>query len=174
MSDTIQQSRATHKSSVVPPARWVTLRPSRGEASQAGLAVFVLRIALAVVILPHGLQKLFGWFGGYGFVGTMNYFTDTLGIPYAFGLLAIAAEVLGALALLAGALTRIAASAVGTTLTVAMLMVHAEHGFFMNWFGNQQGEGIEYFLLAISIAGALVLTGGGWFSVDRWLTRRDE
>ncbi len=102
-----------------------------------------LRLTLGLVILPHGAQKLLGWFGGYGFRGTMGYFTGTLGIPYALGLLAIVAESLGALALVAGLLTRPAALGIGIVMAVAALTSHRRHGFFMNWFGTQAGEGYE-------------------------------
>ena len=101
----------------------------------------------------------------------MGYFTETLGIPYAFGLLAITAEFVGGLALLFGLLTRVAAFGIGTTMMVAALTVHAEFGFFMNWFGSQEGEGVEFFLLAIGIALALLIGGGGRWSADRVLAR---
>jgi putative oxidoreductase len=52
-----------------------------------------------------------------------------------------------------------------------MFMVHLQNGFFMNWFGNQKGEGYDYHLLAIAIAAALLLRGAGAFSVDRALTK---
>ncbi len=121
----------------------------------------ILRIMLGVVFLPHGAQKLLGWFGGYGFSGTMGFFTDTMGIPAVFAFLAIMAESLGAVALIAGFLTRIAAFGIGSVMTVAVFMVHLPHGFFMNWFGNQKGEGFEYHILAITIALVLVFKGGG-------------
>lgn len=134
--------------------------------------LLVLRLTLGLMIFPHGAQKLLGWFGGYGFAGTMGYFTDTLGIPYLFGLLAIIAEFFGGLALLAGFLTRVAAFGVGTTMLVAALMVHAEFGFFMDWSGNQGGEGFEFHLLALGIAVALMIGGGGRYSADRMLAAR--
>ncbi len=140
-------------------------------ATEARLGPLVARLTLAVVIFPHGAQKVFGWFGGYGFTGTMTFFTDTLGIPYVFGLLAIIAEFIGPLALVAGAFARVAAFGIGVTMTVAMWMVHLPHGFFMNWFGNQVGEGIEFFLLAIGLSVVLLLSGGGAYSIDRlWST----
>jgi len=141
-------------------------------ATDRTVAPLLLRVTLAVVILPHGLQKLLGWFGGYGFSGTMEYFTETLGIPWTLGLAAIAAECLGAVLLTLGLATRLAAAGVAAVLATAMLMVHSSNGFFMNWFGNQPGEGIEYFLLGLSIAGALVVAGGGAFSLDRIAMRR--
>ncbi len=129
--------------------------------------LLILRIGLALVILPHGLQKTVGWFGGFGFEGTMGFFTDTMGFPWVLGFAAILAESAGAVLLLAGAGTRLAAAAIGITMFVAMVTVHAEHGFFMNWFGNQGGEGMEFFLLAMALALGLIIGGGGRFSVDR-------
>lgn len=134
--------------------------------------LLVLRVGLGLVILPHGLQKTVGWFGGYGFDGTMEFFTATMGLPYVLGLAAVAAESLGAAMLIVGLATRLSALAVGITMLVAMLMVHAEHGFFMNWFGTQAGEGIEFFLLAIALAAGLVLGGGGRLSLDRLVVMR--
>lgn len=141
-------------------------------ATEPRWTLLVLRLTLGLMIIPHGAQKLLGWFGGYGFAGTMGYFTDALGIPYAFGLLAILAEFFGGLALLAGLLTRVAAFGVGTTMLVAALMVHAEFGFFMNWSGSQGGEGFEFHLLALGIAVALMIGGGGRYSADRTLASR--
>ncbi len=134
-------------------------------------ALPVARIGLALVILPHGLQKALGWFGGFGFEGTMAFFTETMGIPYLLGLAAIATESLGALLLLLGLATRLSALMIGVTMLVAMLTVHLQHGFFMNWFGTQAGEGIEFFLLAIALSAALVIGGGGRLSLDRRLAR---
>jgi putative oxidoreductase len=129
-----------------------------------------LRLVLGVVMFPHGAQKVFGWFGGYGIEGTMGFF-GSLGIPAAFGALAIAAEFLGSLGLLTGLLTRVAAFGVMSVMVVAALTVHLPHGFFMNWTGTQAGEGFEFHILAASMALALVIRGGGAFSVDRVLAR---
>jgi putative oxidoreductase len=118
------------------------------------------------MMIPHGAQKLLGWFGGYGFAGTMQFFTETMGIPWLFGFLAIMAEFFGGLALLAGALTRLAALGVGIVMLVAAWTSHLQNGLFMNWYGNQAGEGVEFHLLAIAIALALVLRGGGYASLD--------
>ena len=130
----------------------------------------VLRLALAAAIFPHGAQKLLGWFGGYGFTGTMGFFTGTMGIsaPLAFGVIVI--EFFAPLFLVLGAGTRLAASGLAIVMTTAMLMVHIHNGFFMNWSGTQPGEGSEYFLLAIGIAVALLISGGGRWSVDRLLS----
>lgn len=95
------------------------------------VAPLILRVLLGAVILPHGAQKVLGWFGGHGFEGTMGFFTGTLGIPTLFAFLAIAAESAGALALIAGFFTRVAAAGVAAVMAVAMTM-HSQHGFFMN------------------------------------------
>jgi putative oxidoreductase len=130
----------------------------------------VLRLALGLMILPHGLQKTIGAFGGYGFKGTMGYLTGTVGAPWIFALLAILAESVGGVMLLAGFGTRLAALGVGGVMVVAAAQ-HWPNGFFMNWFGNQKGEGIEFHLLALGMVVALLLQGGGRFSVDALLAR---
>lgn len=129
-------------------------------------AALILRLALGLMIFPHGAQKLLGWFGGYGFGGTMGYFTETLGIPWILGLATILLEFFGGLALIAGLAVRPVALGIGLIMAAAVLLVHAQHGFFMNWFGNQQGEGIEFFLLAIAISLTLLLKGGGKLAAD--------
>lgn len=136
------------------------------------LSALILRITLAVVMFPHGAQKLLGWFGGYGFQGTMGFFTGTMGIPWLLALGVILVEFFAPLLLAAGLLVRPAALALGTVMTVAMLTVHLQFGFFMNWFGAQKGEGIEYFLLYIGGALALIVTGAGRWGLDRFLLRK--
>jgi putative oxidoreductase len=138
------------------------------------ISMIILRITLGLVIFPHGAQKMFGWFGGYGFDGTMHHFTENMGIPYIFALLAVLAESFGALGLIVGLGTRIAALGVGATIGVAAIMVHVQHGFFMNWFGKQAGEGFEYHLLVVGIALALVIRGGGKWSLDRLLAKKQQ
>jgi len=133
-------------------------------------AVLVLRIMLGVVFFPHGAQKVLGWFGGYGFAGTYAAFTDKMGIPGILVLLVFAAEFLGPLGLIAGLFTRIAAFGIMSVMLVAVPMLHWQNGFFMNWFGNQKGEGFEYHLLVIAMAIALIIKGGGALSVDRMLS----
>jgi putative oxidoreductase len=138
------------------------------------IAALVLRISVGVVMFPHGAQKLLGWFGGYGFSGTMGFFTAKMGIPAVFVFLVIMSEFFGSLALIAGAVTRLAAFGIGCVMLVATLMVHLPHGFFMNWAGNQQGEGFEFHLLAMAIAIALIIKGGGRWSVDSLLASKME
>lgn len=141
-------------------------------ATDNDYGALVARVALGLVILPHGAQKALGWFGGYGFDGTMGFFTQQLGIPAPFALLAIAAEFLGALGLIAGLLGRVSAFGVGITMLVAALMAHVPNGFFMNWFGAQKGEGIEYFVLAIGLALVVIVKGAGALSLDRLVAKR--
>jgi putative oxidoreductase len=130
----------------------------------------LLRLTLGVVMLPHGAQKVLGWFGGAGFGGTMQFFTQRLHTPTLFALLAIVSEAAGALGLLSGFLTRIAAFGILCNMIVAVAVVHLGNGFFMNWFGHQKGEGFEYHLLAIGLALAIIIRGGGMASVDRALS----
>lgn len=137
-------------------------------------ATFVVRLLLGLVFFPHGMQKLFGWFGGYGFEGTMGFFTGKLGIPSVFAFLAIMAESLGSLGLILGCVTRVAAFGITVTMAVAVMMLHVQNGFFMNWFGTQKGEGYEYHLLAIGMGIALMIAGGGKWSVDRLIFKTQE
>ena len=131
----------------------------------------LLRVALGAVMFPHGAQKVLGIWGGHGLGPSMGFFTQ-LGIPPVFGALAIAAEFLGAIGLIVGLVTRVAALGIGVNMVVAVVMVHLSNGFFMNWFGNQKGEGFEYHILAVAIALALLINGGGKWSLDRALTGR--
>ncbi len=130
------------------------------------------RLALGIVMFPHGAQKVLGWFGGHGFAGTMTFFTETMGLPYLVALLVVLAEFFGSIGLIVGALTRIAALGIGSVMLGAILLVHLPNGFFMNWGGTQPGEGFEYHLLAIGLALALILRGGGALSLDRIIAGR--
>lgn len=132
----------------------------------------ILRLVLGTVVFAHGAQKLFGWFGGYGFSGTMTFFTDTMGLPWIVAFLVILLESIGALLLIAGCATRIVGGAYILLAIGIVLTSHASNGFFMNWFGNQSGEGYEYFLLWIAMSLALLLSGGGKWSVDRLLLKK--
>jgi putative oxidoreductase len=123
-------------------------------------------------MFPHGAQKVLGWFGGHGFTGTLEFFTGKLGIPVVFALLAMAGEFLGALGLITGVLSRVAAFGVACVMLVAVLTVHAHNGLFMNWTGQQAGEGFEYHVLAIALAIVVIVAGGGAWSFDRWFVAR--
>jgi putative oxidoreductase len=135
------------------------------------LAVTILRVVLGVVFFAHGAQKMLGWFGGYGFSGTMGFFTHQLHIPAPLAFLAIATEFFGGLGLILGFLARIPALGIAVEMIGAVFMVHLPNGFFMNWTGVQKGEGYEYHLLAIAMAAVLLLRGAGAYSVDRALNK---
>jgi putative oxidoreductase len=130
-------------------------------------ATAILRLVLGVVFFAHGAQKMLGWFGGFGFSGTMGFFTGALHIPAPLAFLAIMAEFLGSLGLVLGFLTRIAAFGIAAVMVVAIATAHIAFGFFMNWSGTQKGEGVEYHLLVLAITAFLMMRGAGAFSVDR-------
>lgn len=124
------------------------------------------RLILGLVMLPHGAQKMFGWFGGGGWTGTIGYMTDAAGLPYIVAVLVILSEVFGSLGLVLGLGTRLAALGVVSVMVGAMATTHLKVGFFMNWAGQQTGEGYEYHLLALALALPLLVKGGGWLSAD--------
>lgn len=129
-------------------------------------SLFVLRVMLGVVFFPHGAQKALGIFGGKGFLATLSQFTEN-GMPWIVALLVILGEFLGSLALIAGLFTRFAALGITIIMLGAVATVHWQYGFFMNWSGQQAGEGFEFHLLAIGIGLALTCAGGGRWSMDR-------
>jgi putative oxidoreductase len=135
----------------------------------AGLA---LRITLGLVMFPHGAQKMLGWYGGFGFSGTMGFFTETMHLPWIVALLVIVGEFFGSLGLIAGLLTRITAASFMVIMLGAITTAHLQNGFFMNWLGKQQGEGYEYHLLVIGMSLALLVTGAGKWSVDKVIAER--
>jgi len=132
----------------------------------------ILRVMLGLVIFLHGAQKLLGWFGGHGFDGTMGYFTEKMNIPALIAFLVIIGESFGALGLITGFLTRLSAAGVACIMLGAIALVHWNNGIFMNWGGQQAGEGFEYHLLALAIAIPLILYGGGKFSVDQIVEKK--
>ena len=134
------------------------------------VALTILRLVLGIVFFAHGAQKVFGWFGGYGFAATLQ-FMGGLGIPKLIAILAVAMEFGGSILLIVGALTRLGALGIIGVMVGAMATVHLKVGFFMNWSGTQKGEGFEYHLLALAIAVALLIRGGGAYSVDGALTQ---
>jgi putative oxidoreductase len=130
-------------------------------------ALTILRLTLGLIFFAHGAQKALGLFGGNGFQATMGMFTSRMGIPAPFAALAIMAEFLGGIGLFFGLLTRVAAFGITVVMAVAISRVHAPNGLFMNWTGAQRGEGFEFHLLVIAIAVALIVRGGGAWSLDR-------
>jgi len=134
-------------------------------ATDSSLTSVLLRLALAVTIFPHGAQKALGWWGGYGFSGTMGALTQMMGIPAPLALAAILAEFVGPILLVLGLFTRLSAFAIGVTMIVAAVMAHLSHGFFMP-------DGIEFFIPVVAIAIALVIKGAGRWSLDSFLSRK--
>lgn len=141
-------------------------------ATDRSMTALVLRLTLAVVMFPHGAQKMLGWFGGPGFGGEMSILTDAVGLPSVIAFLVIVIEFFGSIGLALGFLSRIAAAGIASVMIGAVLTAHLKFGFFMNWFGNQAGEGFEYHILAIGLALALLVTGSGALSLDRALIGR--
>jgi putative oxidoreductase len=139
--------------------------------TDGNFASLVLRVTLGCVIFAHGAQKVLGSFGGPGAEKTIELFSS-MGFSLPLTLLVMAAEFLGGLALILGLFTRIAALAIAVDIGVCAYMNHLQHGFFMNWFGQQKGEGVEYHILVIGIGLALMITGGGIFSIDRMISRK--
>ena len=132
------------------------------------IAPFVARVTLGLVMFPHGAQKALGLFGGNGFSGTMGFFTG-MGMPAFAAALIILGEFLGSLGLIFGAVSRFAAFGIACIMTGAIFMVHLPNGFFMNWFGNQKGEGFENHLLALGLALIVMIKGSGRWSIDKAL-----
>lgn len=130
------------------------------------IAPFVARVTLGLVMFPHGAQKALGLFGGHGFSATMGGFTG-MGMPAIAAVLVILGEFLGSLGLIFGAVSRFAAFGIAMIMTGAIFMVHLKNGFFMNWFGQQAGEGYEYHLLAIGLALIVMIKGSGHWSIDK-------
>src|SRR5208337_3423188 len=142
-------------------------------ATSNDVSFTILRLVLGVVFFAHGAQKMLGWFGGFGFHGTMGFFTH-MGMPAPVAFLIICTEFFGGLGLIVGLLTRIAALGVAGDMIGAIFIVHMPNGFFMNWMGTQKGEGFEFHLLALAMAAALLLRGAGAFSVDRALSKKNK
>ena len=141
-------------------------------ATDNDAATTILRLVLGVIFFAHGAQKMLGWFGGFGFSGTMGFFTNVMHIPALFAFLAIAAEFFGGLGLIVGFLTRIATLGIFSNMVVAIVLVHHRFGLFMNWAGTQKGEGYEYHLLVLAISAFLMIRGAGAASIDRVLSTR--
>lgn len=138
-------------------------------AAADSLALLMLRIPLGVIFIAHGSQKLLGAFGGHGLTATFKMFEEKLCVPPIFTLLAIIAEFGGGIGVLCGFLTRLSGFGIASTMVVAMYKVHWANGFFLN---GPRGDGIEYNLALLGMALSLVFTGGGAWSVDRYLFKR--
>ena len=138
------------------------------------LTLTILRLVLGFVFFAHGAQKMLGWFGGYGFSGTMGFFTQQMHIPALFAFLAIAAEFFGSIGLILGLLGRVAAFGIACNMVVAVCMIHWHFGLFANWYGTQKGEGFEYHLLAIAITLVIMIKGSGAFSLDGAISKSSD
>jgi putative oxidoreductase len=132
------------------------------------ISLLVIRLTMAFVMLAHGVQKLFGWFGGYGFDGTMGFFTETIGLPYIVALLIIFTETIGMTLLLLGFLSRYFAIA-AIFILLGAISFHWSNGFYMNWSGTQPGEGFEFHVVLIALGLILTINGGGIYSLDRFI-----
>lgn len=130
---------------------------------------FIARLTLGIVVFPHGAQKMLGLFGGFGFNGTMDFFTTQMGLPWLIAFLVIIIEFFGSLSIIAGLATRVWSMAFIGLFIGIIVTTHLEHGFFMNWMGNQQGEGYEYALLVIGVFIALLVNGSGKYAIDKFL-----
>lgn len=139
---------------------------------QQSWSLLIVRLALGAALLPHGMQKALGLFGGYGFSGTVGFF-ESMGMPVIIGALVILAEFAGSIGVLLGLGTRFMAFSILLTMSGAMILGgHIQNGFFMNWFGNQKGEGIEYFILMLGIALAVTIGGSGKLSFDNLISKK--
>ena len=138
-------------------------------ATDSSPAAAIARITAGLVMFPHGAQKLLGWFGGHGFEGTMGFLTSQAGLPWIVALLVILIESVGSVLLIVGGLSRLAALGLIAVMVGAVTTVHLGNGFFMNWTGQQAGEGFEYHLLVIGLALIVLVRGGGAYSLDRKL-----
>lgn len=137
------------------------------------ITALLARLALGIVIFPHGAQKLLGCYGGYGFEGTMGFLTGQAGLPYVIALLVIIIEFFGALFLIAGFASRLAAFGILINFLGVVITTHLHSGFFMNWYSEaNKGEGLEYFILLFGLSLIVLIAGGGKASIDGVITNR--
>lgn len=132
----------------------------------------ITRLTLGLVMFPHGTQKLLGAFGGYGYSATMHSFTEQMGLPILVAFSIIMIEFFGSLFLILGLLSRFWALALTGMFVGIIYTTQWQHGFFMNWFGNQAGEGYEYSLLIIGLAFATLVNGSGKWSLDQLISNK--
>lgn len=135
------------------------------------LGATIARLFAGFVLLPHALQKTVGAFGGFGFSATMSYFTETVGLPWIVAFMVITIEMVGSISLLLGLATRFWAALLVVLMIGIIFTAHIQVGFFMNWFGAQQGEGYEFHLLMIGLALVALIKGGGQWSADRLIVK---
>ena len=132
----------------------------------------IARLTLGLVLFPHGAQKLLGLFGGYGYSSTMDFFTTQMGLPGIIAFSIIMIESIGSISLVLGFFSRVwALSLIGMFIGI-IITTQLEHGFFMNWFGNQAGEGYEYSLLIIGLSLTVLVHGSGKLSIDKLISKK--
>lgn len=148
------------------------MRPIVATTNDVSLAI--CRLVLGIIFFIHGSQLTLGWFGGFGFKGTMQFMTTQLGIPAIFAAVAILAQFLGGLGLIVGLLSRIAAFGIACVMIVAVFKIHLAVGFFMNWYGAQKGEGYEYHLLVLALCLLIMVKGSGALSIDSILSKEKK
>jgi len=141
-------------------------------ATNNDFTLLLLRISLGIVMMAHGLQKAFGWFGGFGWKNSINYFTGTIGLPVVLAAFVILIESVGAVLLIAGVAARINAFLMIIVIIGAFFADHLQNGFYMNWFGIHKGEGYEFDILFWAIAIMIVIKGAGKWSFDGWLQEK--
>lgn len=132
----------------------------------------IARLTLGLVIFPHGAQKLLGLFGGDGYSGTMESLTTQMGLPSIVAFSVIMIEFFGSISLVLGLFSRLWAISLAGMFTGIIITTQLEHGFFMNWYGNQAGEGYEYSLLVIGLALSIVFNGSGKWSIDTLISKK--
>jgi putative oxidoreductase len=130
-----------------------------------------LRLVLGIVIFSHGAQSMLGWFDGAGLSATLQALTEFMGLPWLIALLVICIQFFGSIMLFTGIGTRIAALGI-FGIFIGMMTYHLDFGFHMNWMGTKKGEGFEYHVLVLAMCVALMVQGGGPFSIDRLLSQK--
>ncbi len=139
--------------------------------TESNWGALIARLTLGIVLFPHGAQKMLGWFGGYGFAGTVDFFMHQMQLPWIVAFAVIIIEFYGSVFLILGLGSRLWSLAIAGLFSGIIYTTHLEHGFFMNWFGNQAGEGSEYALLILGIAGAVLISGSGKYALDTQLVK---
>jgi putative oxidoreductase len=132
----------------------------------------VARLTAGLILFPHGAQKMLGMFGGFGYSGTMGFFTGTMNLPWIVAFMVIIIEFVGSVSLIAGFGSRIWAVLNIVLMCGIIFTSHLQNGFFMNWFGNQAGEGFEFHLLFIGLNAAVMISGSGKYAVDGLISKK--
>jgi len=134
-------------------------------------SITILRVVLGVVIFSHGAQAMLGWFGGFGLSATIQALTNFMGLPCVVAVFVICVQFFGSIMLLAGFGTRVASLGI-LGMFIGMISYHIDFGFHMNWLGTKQGEGYEYHVLVLAMSSALLIAGGGSFSLDQIISKK--